>query len=103
MDSDTLKQIRRNLAVILGDEAGELADAIRSLDALRAEADVRDEKIGFKIREAETMRVPLMLVVGGQEQQSGRVAVRRRHAAQKRDLTVDELAREMLDEVDRKA
>jgi NTP pyrophosphatase (non-canonical NTP hydrolase) len=39
MDSDTLKQIRRNLAVILGDEAGELADAIRSLDALRAEAD----------------------------------------------------------------
>ncbi len=39
---------------------------------LRAEADVRDEKIGFKIREAEVMHVPWMLVVGGREAENGR-------------------------------
>jgi len=65
---------------------------------LRVEADVRDEKIGFKIREAETMRVPIMLVVGGKEQESDQVAVRRRHSDERQTLTIDELAAVMLDE-----
>ncbi len=71
---------------------------------LRAEADVRDEKIGFKIREAETMKIPLMLVVGGKEQDSGQVTVRRRHTEGQRVLVaVEDLATEMLDEVARRA
>lgn len=73
------------------------------LQGLRAEADARDEKIGFKIREAETMRVPFMLVVGGQEEAAGQVAVRRRHQAERRVLPVASLAREMLDEIARRA
>jgi threonyl-tRNA synthetase len=82
--------------------AGQVAAALQR-QGLRAEADLRDEKIGFKIREAETMRVPLMLVVGGQEQAGGQVAVRRRHVAERRVLAVEDLAREMLDEIARKA
>jgi threonyl-tRNA synthetase len=70
---------------------------------LRVEADVRDEKIGFKIREAETMKVPLMLVVGGKEQENGQVTVRRRHAEGQRVLEPADLADEMLDEIDQKA
>jgi threonyl-tRNA synthetase len=70
---------------------------------LRAEADVRDEKIGFKIREAETMKIPLMLIVGGKEQESGQVTLRRRHTEGQKVLTVDDLATEMLDEVARRA
>jgi len=84
------------------DYAAEVAERLRQ-QGLRAEADVRDEKIGFKIREAETMRVPLMLVVGGQEQESGQVAVRRRHSQERQVVGVEELAREMLDEIARKA
>lgn len=82
--------------------AAQVAERLRDR-GLRVEADLRDEKIGFKIREAETMRVPLMLVVGGQEQDSGQVALRRRHVADKRVIAVDALAQEMLDEIARKA
>lgn len=44
----------------------------------RAEADVRNDKIGAKIREAQLARVPAMLVVGDREGESGKVAVRLR-------------------------
>ncbi|MGC3975361.1 MAG: threonine--tRNA ligase [Nitrospira sp.] len=44
----------------------------------RVEADLRNEKIGFKIREAEKNKIPYMLVVGDKEVQSGMVAVRGR-------------------------
>ncbi len=45
---------------------------------LRAELDDRNEKIGYKIREAQTQKVPYMLVVGDKESQAGTVAVRNR-------------------------
>ena len=44
----------------------------------RVEADIRNEKIGFKIREAEKNKIPYMLVVGDKEVQSDMVAVRGR-------------------------
>jgi len=45
---------------------------------VRVELDDRNEKMGFKIREAQTQKVPYMLVVGDKEAQSGQVAVRNR-------------------------
>jgi threonyl-tRNA synthetase len=45
---------------------------------LRASADMRSEKVGYKIREAQVRKVPYMLVVGGREEEAGTVAVRRR-------------------------
>ena len=53
--------------------ASRLADA-----GLRAEADLRNEKIGAKIREAQLAKVPIMLVVGDREAADGTVAVRLR-------------------------
>ncbi len=47
----------------------------------RAEADLRNEKIGFKIREAEKAKIPFMLVVGDREMQGGSVSVRGRSKA----------------------
>ncbi len=44
---------------------------------IRAEADLRNEKIGYKIRSAEVMKVPYMLIVGAREEAAGSVAVRR--------------------------
>jgi threonyl-tRNA synthetase len=46
---------------------------------LRAELDARNEKLNFKIREAELAKVPVMLVVGDQEVANGTVTPRRRH------------------------
>ncbi len=45
---------------------------------LRVEADLRNEKIGFKIREHTLQRIPYMLVIGEREVESGSVAVRTR-------------------------
>jgi len=70
---------------------------------IRAAAAIREEKIGFKIREAETMRIPIMLVVGREEQENGTVALRRRHTDDRRVLPSEDLAGELLDEIARKA
>lgn len=48
---------------------------------IRAEIDLRNEKIGLKIREAELAKIPFMLVMGEREAQSGTVAVRGRSKA----------------------
>ncbi|MBU0743315.1 threonine--tRNA ligase [bacterium] len=69
---------------------------------LRAHADVRDEKIGYKIRDAETMRVPYMLVVGQKEAAADSVAVRVRHGGDLGERTVQDISELMLDEIARK-
>jgi len=80
------------------DYAAEVAARLRG-DGLRANADTRDEKIGFKIREAEKMRIPYMLVVGRQEQQGGTVAVRVRGQGDRGPQAVDAVTQELLDEI----
>ena len=45
---------------------------------LRVDLDSRNEKLGYKIREAQMQKVPYMLVVGGREAEAGQVSVRRR-------------------------
>jgi len=45
---------------------------------LRGEADARNEKIGFKIRDAEVQKIPYILVVGDKEMTAGTVSVRQR-------------------------
>ena len=45
---------------------------------LRAEVDVRDEKLGYKIRDAQVNKVPYMIVIGGREEEAGAGAVRLR-------------------------
>jgi len=57
---------------------------------LRAEADGRDEKVGYKIRDGETGRVPYMLVVGDREVESGTVSVRRRKEGDLGTLSVED-------------
>jgi len=46
---------------------------------LRAEVDRRNEKLGFKIRDGETMKVPYLLVIGQREREAGSVSLRLRH------------------------
>ncbi|MDI6647647.1 threonine--tRNA ligase [Bacillus altitudinis] len=47
------------------------------LEGLRVELDSRDEKIGYKIREAQMQKIPYMLIVGDQEAENGAVNVRK--------------------------
>ena len=57
----------------------------------RAEMDLRNEKIGFKIREHTLRRVPYLLVVGDREMENGTVAVRSRSGDDLGSMTVEEL------------
>lgn len=59
---------------------------------LRVKADLRNEKVGFKIREHTLRRVPYMLVCGDKEIAEGKVAVRTRKGADLGSFTVEEFA-----------
>ena len=60
--------------------AAQVRDALAAR-GLRVLLDDRNEKLNFKIREAETQKIPVMAVVGDQEVASGTVTPRRRHGA----------------------
>lgn len=57
--------------------AGGLAKRLEA-DGFRVNLDVRNEKTGFKIREAQVQKIPYMLVIGDREMEAGQVAVRQR-------------------------
>jgi threonyl-tRNA synthetase len=60
------------------DHAQQVAAALVAR-GLRAEVDRRSEKLGYKIRDGETMKVPYLLVVGQREAENGTVSLRLRH------------------------
>ncbi|WP_421242404.1 threonine--tRNA ligase [Aeromonas enteropelogenes] len=66
---------------------------------LRAKADLRNEKIGFKIREHTLKRVPFMLVCGDKEVEAGKIAVRTRKGADLGTYPVEELIALLTQEV----
>ena len=59
----------------------------------RVETDLRNEKIGYKIREAQTQKIPYMLVVGDKEAENGTVSVRTRTGGDEGSMQVEELHR----------
>jgi threonyl-tRNA synthetase len=56
---------------------------------LRVELDARNETLGYRVRAAETQKIPFVLVAGDREQADGAVNVRRRHRADQETLSVD--------------
>jgi threonyl-tRNA synthetase len=73
------------------DYAAETANRLRE-HGIRARADLRNEKLGFKIREAQQSKVPVIGVIGDRELENGTVAPRLRDGSQRDALSVDELA-----------
>ena len=68
--------------------AGQVFDRLARA-GLRVELDDRNEKMGYKIREAQARKVPFMLVVGDKEAQSGQVSVRSRSEGDKGAQSVE--------------
>ena len=64
------------------------ADKLREA-GLRVELDTRNEKIGYKIRQARNERTPYMLVIGDREAEAGQVAVRKRGEGELGDMTLE--------------
>ena len=66
---------------------------------IRVKADLRNEKIGFKIREHTLRRVPYMLVSGDKEVESGKVAVRTRRGKDLGSMDVNEVIEKLQQEI----
>ncbi|MGD9852050.1 MAG: threonine--tRNA ligase [Nitrospirales bacterium] len=66
---------------------------------VRVELDLRNEKIGLKIREAEKAKIPLMVVVGDREAESQTLSVRQRNGKNLGTQSVAELMQYILDEI----
>jgi threonyl-tRNA synthetase len=83
---------------------GEVTEYAREVEqklsqaGIRAEVDGRDEKIGYKIREAEMQKVPYMLVVGQREAKEGKVSVRAHTRGDLGGRELEDFLQEVVDE-----
>lgn len=71
-------------------------------DGIRAEADVRSEKIGYKIREAQLDKIPYMIILGDKEKEAGLIAVRGRKAGDLGTMPYDAFLERIKKEIDEK-
>lgn len=97
-----------NQAVIM-DITDRQADYVKKVSEMldnqgfRVQIDLRNEKIGFKIREHTLAKVPYLLVVGDREMEEGTVAVRTRSGEDLGSMTVEAFAQRMRDEISRRS
>lgn len=80
-------------------EATERIAAKLEAVGIRTETDLRNEKIGFKIREAQLHKVPYMLIIGDKEVENGVVAVRARKDGDLGTMPLDEFIEKVLNEI----
>jgi len=83
------------------------ADAVRKTEeflknkGLRVKSDLRNEKVGFKIREHTIDRIPYLLVVGDREAETGSVAVRTRGGEDLGQMSLEQVVQRLTDEIAR--
>ncbi len=70
---------------------------------IRVESDLRNEKLGYKVREAQLEKVPYMLVVGDKEAESDEVSIRGRAKGDLGRVTVEQFIENALEEIQQKA
>jgi len=84
------------------DYAKAVAEKLEAL-GIRTETDLRNEKIGYKIREAQLKKIPYMLVVGDKEAEAGTVAVRTRSGEDKGAVAMEEFIASITEEIKTRA
>jgi threonyl-tRNA synthetase len=84
------------------DAAEAAAERLRR-DGVRVRVDDRNEKMGYKIREAEKMKIPAMAVIGDREAEQGTVSVRRHGRGDLGSLPLEAFAESLKDEIARRA
>ena len=78
--------------------AKQIADSLDKL-GIRVETDLRNEKIGFKIREAQMQRIPYMLIIGDKEVENNVVAVRSRKGGDLGTMPLAAFEEKLMEEV----
>ena len=96
------EQVRVLTITERADDAARKVQAALQQAGMRVEIDLRNEKIGFKVREAVTQKIPYMLVLGDQEVENGTVNVRTRKGEVIGTMTVEEAIAMFRKEIDSK-
>ena len=81
------------------DYANEVKSKLEDV-GIRVEVDERNEKIGYKIREAQLQKIPYMLVLGDKEKEAGTVGVRSRKDGDIGAMDLDEFIAKVVEEID---
>ena len=81
--------------------AQKVYDTLRAA-GVRVELDERNEKIGYKIREAQMQKIPYMLIVGKSEEENNEVSVRLRDTTENQTMALDAFVAQILDEIKNK-
>ncbi|MCH5163981.1 MAG: threonine--tRNA ligase [Clostridiales bacterium] len=71
-------------------------------EGLRCEVDIRSEKIGYKIREAQMEKTPYMIILGDKEKENGVIAVRSRRDGDLGQMTKGDFVAKLKEEIDKK-
>jgi threonyl-tRNA synthetase len=77
--------------------AEEIVSQLKS-QGLRGQADLRNEKLGYKIREAQLQKIPYMLIIGDQEVANRTVSVRLRNGTELKGVALDEFVKNLFRE-----
>ena len=84
------------------DEAKKVYEACFNAD-LKVELDDRAEKIGYKIREAQTQKIPYMLIVGAKEVETNTVSIRKRSEGEIGSLSIEDTVTKIKQEIENKS
>jgi len=93
-----IQAVVMNITDAQAEYASSVAETLRK-QGFRVEADLRNEKINYKIRESSLQKIPYLLVVGDKERQAGKVAVRARGGADPGVLDVGAFAARLSEDV----
>ena len=84
------------------DFAQSIANALQEI-GVRASCDYRDEKLGYRIRDAQMQKIPYMLVVGDKEAQGGDLALRIRDTGDAGLISLDDLKEKLIEKIKTKS
>ncbi len=84
------------------DYANRIVEALKA-EGFRAEADLRNEKLGYKIREGQLQKIPYLLIVGDREEREGRVALRVRGKGDLGAVSLEEFIAQARDKIKNKS
>lgn len=73
-----------------------------NLEEIRINVDERNEKLGYKIREAESQKIPYMFIVGEKEEQAGSIGVRQRKVGDRGLIPLADMIEEMKSKIQQK-
>lgn len=83
------------------DYVNDIVSKLRS-EGMRVEADNRNEKIGYKIREALNEKIPYLIIVGDEEEKNKTISIRGRGYENKSGLNLDDFIKRLHEEIDSK-